>query len=639
MKKVTLFIFILLAMLQSMAQDYQISFVGTGGSTLVDSVQVKNLTQNTGLSLNGTDVLHLMGVVGIDPGARQCNNGMHVYPNPTFETAFVEFETASPGTVNIGVSDITGKPVTQTQIMLSCGTHIFAVTGLSGGMYTVIIRSAGFTLSGKIVCTGTAPGSVKVRFISTQLKSGERGSLKSTRSLVAMQYDDGDQLLFKCFSGIFATVVPLVPTQSQTITANFASCTDADNHNYATVTIGTQTWMAENLNVGTRINGTLNQANNGIIEKYCYDDNVGNCNIYGGMYQWTEMMQYSTTPGVQGICPSGWHVPTDADWCTMTTYLDPTVNCGTVGQYTGTDVGGLLKSTGTIEDGTGLWSSPNTGATDASGFSYLPAGLRSIVPNFNSIGKFGDCFSSNDSSSLLAFHWGVRYGNSFIYRGTYKKAVATSVRCIRDEDIPFTCGSPVTVNHVAGAVAPVDKTVTYGTVNGIPGESSKCWITSNLGADHQATAVDDTTEASAGWYWQFNLKQGFKHTGIARTPNTTWIATISENSDWIQENDPCTLELGSGWRIPTNTEWINIDAGGNWTDWTRPWNSDLKLHAAGLLDRTNNGSLTYRGSQGRCWSITQTDATRSQNLNISIAFSFVGNNNKAYGYSVRCLRD
>ncbi|MEI6437009.1 MAG: hypothetical protein WCP32_19460, partial [Bacteroidota bacterium] len=72
----------------------------------------------------------------------------------------------------------------------------------------------------------------------------------------------------------------------------------------------------------------------------------------------------------------------------------------------------------------------------------------------------------------------------------------------------FTCGSSITINHGTGAVAPVTKTVTYGTVTNIPGETSKCWITSNLGADHQATAVNDATEASAGWYWQFNLRQG-----------------------------------------------------------------------------------------------------------------------------------
>ena len=117
------------------------------------------------------------------------------------------------------------------------------------------------------------------------------------------------------------------------------------------------------------------------------------------------------------------------------------------------------------------------------------------------------------------------------------------------------------INHVAsGGVAPVDKTVTYGTVTNIPGETSKCWITSNLGADHQATAVNDATEASAGWYWQFNRMQGYKHDGTTRTPNTTWITSINENLDWQAANDPCALELGNGWRIPTYTEWTNVDA-------------------------------------------------------------------------------
>ena len=137
------------------------------------------------------------------------------------------------------------------------------------------------------------------------------------------------------------------------------------------------------------------------------------------------------------------------------------------------------------------------------------------------------------------------------------------------------------VNHVAGTVAPVSKTVTYGTVTNIPGATTKCWITSNLGADHQATAVSDATEASAGWYWQFNRKQGYKHDGTTRTPNTAWITSINESSDWITANDPCTSELGSGWRLPTSTEWSNVDASGSWMDWFIPWISGLKLHAAG----------------------------------------------------------
>jgi hypothetical protein len=203
----------------------------------------------------------------------------------------------------------------------------------------------------------------------------------------------------------------------------------------------------------------------------------------------------------------------------------------------------------------------------------------------------------------------------------------------------WNCGDIFAINHVAaGGVAPVDKSVSYGTVTNIPGETSKCWIISNLGADHQATAVNDATEASAGWYWQFNRKQGYKHDGTTRTPNTTWISSISENTDWTAANDPCALELGTGWRIPTNTEWINVDTTGNWTTWTGPWNSGLKMHAAGYL-RTTNGSLLNCGSYGSYWSSTQSSATNGWSLDFVSDDSFMFQNDNAFGNSLRCLRE
>jgi hypothetical protein len=203
---------------------------------------------------------------------------------------------------------------------------------------------------------------------------------------------------------------------------------------------------------------------------------------------------------------------------------------------------------------------------------------------------------------------------------------------------PLTCGSTFTINHAAGAAAPVAKTVTYGTAANIPGEINKCWITSNLGADHQATSVTDATEASAGWYWQFNRKQGFKHDGTTRTPGITWISSISESSDWILANDPCASELGTGWRIPTLTEWTNVDASGNWTSYSGSWGSALKIHAAGSLGNSD-GSLSSRGSYGDYWSNTQNSAGNGWFLFISSNLSAMYGNSKAYGFCVRCVRD
>jgi len=163
----------------------------------------------------------------------------------------------------------------------------------------------------------------------------------------------------------------------------------------------------------------------------------------------------------------------------------------------------------------------------------------------------------------------------------YTTPANTWVRIARENEGAWSCSSSFTVMHSAGNVAPVSKLITYGTVTNIPGETSKCWITQNLGAAHQATAVNDNTEESAGWYWQFNQMQGYKHDGTTRTPNTTWINSIDENSHWLTANDPCALLLGSGWRLPTYTEWNNVYASGGWTNWNDPWNSALKMMQPG----------------------------------------------------------
>jgi len=217
--------------------------------------------------------------------------------------------------------------------------------------------------------------------------------------------------------------------------------------------------------------------------------------------------------------------------------------------------------------------------------------------------------------------------------------VSTAATLAQTTSVCFTCGASITINHTAGVVAPVTKTVTYGTVANIPGETSKCWITSNLGADHQATAVNDDTEASAGWYWQFNRKQGYKHDGTARTPNTTWISSIAETSDWLPANDPCAIELGNGWRLPVYSEWYNVDNIGNWTNWNGPWNSGLKLHAAGYLNGSD-GSLYDRGSYGYYWSSVQNYATYGWFLAFYSGGSSMGSyGGKAYGFALRCVRD
>ena len=203
--------------------------------------------------------------------------------------------------------------------------------------------------------------------------------------------------------------------------------------------------------------------------------------------------------------------------------------------------------------------------------------------------------------------------------------------------VSFICGSVLTINHVTtGGVAPVNKTVSYGTVTNIPGETGKCWITRNLGASQQATAKDDNTEASAGWYWQFNRKEGHKHDGTTLTPTFT-VASIVEDSEWLASNDPCSLELGTQWRLPTYAEWNNVDISGSWTDWNGPWNSGLKMHAAGYVSTMS--TLINRGVLGYYWTCMQQVTNNAYDIEFTSTSSMVDSFNKASGLTVRCIWD
>jgi PKD repeat protein len=200
------------------------------------------------------------------------------------------------------------------------------------------------------------------------------------------------------------------------------------------------------------------------------------------------------------------------------------------------------------------------------------------------------------------------------------------------------CPSSLTVIHQAGNVAPVTKTVTYGVVESNLSGQNKCWITKNLGANNQAGSGDDDTEAAAGWYWQFNRKQGYKHDGTIRTPNTTWIDSIDENSNWTSANDPCTILLGAGWRVPTGTEWNNVYNNSGWSNIYDAYASVLKLHAAGDLLR-GDGSLFFRGIRGFFRGSVQNNYWGSWNLYIDKVSIYMYENDKAYGFPVRCLKD
>jgi uncharacterized protein (TIGR02145 family) len=188
---------------------------------------------------------------------------------------------------------------------------------------------------------------------------------------------------------------------------------------YNTIEIDDQCWMAENMNIGIMINSDNFQVNNDTIEKYCYDNYAANCETYGGLYQWNEMMQYTATEGSRGICPQGWHIPTDNEWAIITEFL-----------------GGMIIAGGKMKEiGNNHWNSPNISATNESGFSALPGGSFSYYNTGSFLGQNSFSYSwSSTTTNLLnrAWQWNLQAYSSYILRTDPLKIAGLSVRCLKD---------------------------------------------------------------------------------------------------------------------------------------------------------------------------------------------------------------
>jgi len=167
-----------------------------------------------------------------------------------------------------------------------------------------------------------------------------------------------------------------------------------DGQVYPTVQIGSQCWLQKNMNYQTG-------------NSSCYDNNTSNCATYGRLYDWQTAL---------GVCPSGWHIPTDAEWSTLTTFLGGEVVAG-----------GKMK-----EAGYAHWDPPNTGASNSSGFTALPGGGQSLTGGFAFLTYSAYFWSSSEYSSLYAWTWSLSFGDKNVYHYNYHKAYGYSARCVRD---------------------------------------------------------------------------------------------------------------------------------------------------------------------------------------------------------------
>jgi uncharacterized protein (TIGR02145 family) len=284
-------------------------------------------------------------------------------------------------------------------------------------MYTVKISGKNFNYSAKLASQNKQPGEVKIEKISS-VKNSKDNPLKSTLATIDMPFAEGDQLRYTSFSGPYSTIITEVPTGNKTVTFNFAACRDGDGNNYTIVTIGTQTWMVENLKTTKYSDGTPiplvtgSQWADYIFPAYCWynNDSVTYNTPYGALYNWYAV----TSPNK--LAPKGWHIPSTDELAILTD------------NYGGEMVAGdKLKESGTIH-----WKSPNIGATNESGFTALPGGLRRNDGPFFDINKYGIWWSSTYYMQYQAWQWTMAYDMENAHQVASSTSNGLSVRCIRN---------------------------------------------------------------------------------------------------------------------------------------------------------------------------------------------------------------
>lgn len=287
---------------------------------------------------------------------------------------------------------------------------------------------------------------------------------------------------------------------------------------YNTVKIGDQCWLKENLNVGNRIDGIQEQTDNSIIEKYCYNDLESNCNIYGGLYQWNETMQYSLDTGSRGICPVGWHIPTYFEWVNL---------IESFGCYYYNYSNGIIHTYPTCID-----------TITQSGFDPIFTGFAPAGSEIEGISSCASAFWSssqvNQNKSWL-YHNGCLTSDFGSVGG--EKSFGLSIRCIKDEEnIGQSCpGIPEIIYE-----GQVYHTVQIGT---------QCWLRENLNV---GLFIPDSIEQSCN----YNIEKWCKNGIINGTIECDEFGGLYQWDEMMQytQSEGSQGICPSGWHIPSQGE-------------------------------------------------------------------------------------
>lgn len=401
----------------------------------LDSVLVMNLDQGGDTTLYAPDTMLVLGATGMDQYPN-VQGTIIALPNPFQSRTEVLLTTSGIGDRFIYVHDLTGREVAALQLPGGHLQHRLAFSSAGAGVYFLSAIQGRSRWTTRVVALEAGSG-----YSLENVGLVERTDLEKGGG--AFNWTQGEALRYIGYGsdglGILSGYIDAVPSMSTTETLQFnrgivcsgsPSVSDIDGNSYLAIQIGSQCWMAENLRTAhyrdanpiTHVtdNMTWIQQSSGA---WCnYNNEALMDAVYGKLYNWYAIANSS------GLCPLGWHVPTDEEWQQLELELGlPAGEVDDTGwRGNAQNVGGKMKADA-------MWASPSVGATNESGFSGVPSGARSSVNgSFNLEFLNGFWWSATSSSSGAARYRSLRNQYGDIRRSSAIMELGAAVRCVKD---------------------------------------------------------------------------------------------------------------------------------------------------------------------------------------------------------------
>jgi len=476
MKRVAVFLsVVIMALSVGLAQSVTVALTFTGQDSTnntyvqLSRIEITNLSQGWTDTLTYPDTIAILTIGnGIEDNAQKMSFGLFQNnPNPFTGSTDINLMVADMGTVTLEITDMNGRIVeTFHETSLQMGTNQFRVSLSAAGTYVLTARQNGKTSSIKMVCNGTGSAN-RIEYTGTIREKRHSPNPKNNmKGYICRPFACGDTMSYKGYSEKYGVEIEgQVLSQTQSFSEDITllvdwlnapnpndgmpcigapALTDRDDNVYNTVELGEQCWMKENLRTTKYADGVSIPQGVGAssIAAWSYPNgDASNMETYGLLYNYAAVMRNASPTndnpsGVQGICPAGWHVPSDAEWEQLINYL------GNQDKYlcdtSNTNIAKSLAGTTGWNSSSNVCAVGNTPANNnATNFSGMPAG------------QFYPTMEMDDSCfGVLAIFWttAVRpnsgynemygrqlyYNYSVVARSIYPAGCGYSVRCLRD---------------------------------------------------------------------------------------------------------------------------------------------------------------------------------------------------------------